>query len=242
MRPFIAAAVIAAAAATAACGNAAQESAGPTVSRNYQVGNFDRIEVAGPYNVQVRTGSAPSASARGSEKMIERMIVEVKDGKLQIHPRENGGFNFHWGSGNGHVDLVVTVPQLAGASIAGSGDISVDHARGDEFEGEVGGSGTITLGTVEVKSLKLSIGGSGDIKASSGTAESLDYSIAGSGGIDTGGLTAQDAKVSIAGSGSAKARATGTAQVSVMGSGDVDISGGAKCQVDKAGSGDVRCS
>ena len=45
--------------------------AGPTVSRNYQVGNFEKIEVAGPYDVQVRTGANPSVSANGSQKLID---------------------------------------------------------------------------------------------------------------------------------------------------------------------------
>lgn len=228
--------------ALSGCGRSAAEGGGPTVSRNYPVASFDRIEVAGPYNVQVRTGANPSATARGPEKMIDRLVVEVKDGKLLVHSQENRGFNFHWGSSHGSVEVTVTVPQLSGATIAGSGDIQVDHVRGDRFAGEVGGSGSLGLGSVEVKTLKLSIGGSGDIKAGGGTSQTAEYEIGGSGDIDAGGLTAQQAKVSIAGSGSTKARATGTAEVNVMGSGDVEISGGAKCSVDKAGSGDVRCS
>jgi len=242
MRILLAAAAIAAVAATGACSQGRAENPGPTVSRDYQVGSFDRIEVSGPYEVEVRTGAAPSASARGPEKMIERLVVEVRDGKLQIRSKEDKGFNFHWGSNRGHVELTVTVPQLSGAAISGSGDIAVDHVRGDQFEGAVGGSGSLSLGDVEVKSIKLSIGGSGDIKAGSGSAQSADYAIAGSGEIDAAGLTAQNAKVSIAGSGDARARAIGTADVSIMGSGDVEVSGGAKCKVDKAGSGDVRCS
>ena len=124
MRSLIAAAAIGAFTATGACSQNRQESPGPTVSRDFQVGNFNKIEVAGPYDVQVRTGAAASASARGPEKMIERMVVEVKDGKLQIHPRETKGFNFHWGS-NGNVELIVTVPQLSAASIGGISSCSV---------------------------------------------------------------------------------------------------------------------
>lgn len=242
MRKFIAAAaIVAGAAITAACTAGHAEGAGPDVSRSYQVGNFDRIEVAGPYDVTVRTGANPSASARGPEKMIEHMVVEVKDGRLMIHSRDTRGFNFHWGR-SGNVEVTVTVPQLAGAEIAGSGDIRVDHVRGDHFAGEVGGSGSLTLGAVEVKSLKLAIGGSGDIKAGTGSSRMAEYEIEGSGDIDAGGLTARAAKVSIAGSGSTRAHATETANVSIMGSGDVDISGGARCSIDKSGSGDVRCS
>jgi hypothetical protein len=242
MRKALFIGIVLAAVASAGCGRSHAENGGPTVSRDYQVGNFDRIEVAGPYNVQVHTGAAASASARGPEKMIERLVVEVKDGKLLIHSQENRGFNFHWGSHRGNVELSVTVPQLSGAAIAGSGDIAVDNVSGDQFAGEVGGSGSISLGAVEVKSIKLSIGGSGGIKAGAGSSQMAEYEIAGSGDIDAGGLAVRQAKVSIAGSGNARANASGTAEVNVMGSGDVEISGGAKCQVNKAGSGDVRCS
>lgn len=233
---------MAAAAATAACGQARSEDSGTAVSRDYEVGSFNRVELAGPYDVQVRTGSNPSVSARGPEKMIEHMIVEVKDGKLLIHPeRQRGFFNFGWNS-NGRVEVAVTVPQLNAATVAGSGGIKVDQVRGDRFEGTVAGSGDLGVGALDVRSLKLSIAGSGGAKASNGRAQNVSYDIAGSGDIDARGIQAQTADVSIAGSGSVAAHATDTAAVSIMGSGDVEMSGGAKCTVSKAGSGTVRCS
>lgn len=240
-KSIAAAAVIAASAATSACGQAHSESAGPTVSRNYQVGNFQQIEVAGPYDVTVRTGGQPGVSARGSQNLLEKTVVEVKGDKLLIHPQERHGFHWGWSS-HGKADFTVTVPQLSGATIAGSGDIHVDHVRGDQFKGEVAGSGGLDVATVEVGSLKLSIAGSGSAKAGAGKAQSASYDIGGSGDIDAGAVQTTDAKVSIAGSGSVKAHSSGTADVSIMGSGDVDVSGGAKCSVSKAGSGDVSCS
>jgi len=242
MRKAIVAAVVAASVATGACGHSRSADGGPTVSRNYQVGAFDQIEVAGPYNVQVKTGANPSASARGPQKAIDHMVVEVRGGKLVIHADEHHGFfNFGWHS-NGKVDVSVTVPALRGATIAGSGDINVDKVSGDRFEGSVAGSGGLGVGSMDVQSLKLAIAGSGDAKAGSGKAGSAEYEIAGSGGIDAGGIATTDAKASIAGSGSIKVKASGTADVSIMGSGDVDVTGGAKCSIHKAGSGDVRCS
>jgi hypothetical protein len=241
MRKPIAAAVIAASAATSACGQIHHEDGGATVSRNYQVGNFQEIEVAGPYDVQVRTGAKPSVSASGSEKLLERTVVEVRGDKLVIHPENHHGwFNFGWSS-RGSAKFTVTVPQLSGATIAGSGDITVDKVEGDRFNGTVAGSGGITVGALKVQSLKLSIAGSGDLKAV-GQAQNADYDIAGSGGIDATNVVTQQVKVSIAGSGSVKAHSSGMADVSIMGSGDVAVTGGAKCTVHKAGSGDVSCS
>jgi len=239
LRPL---AAIVAASALAGCQVHAQESSGPTVSRNYSVGNFSAIEVAGPYDVEVRTGSNASVSAKGGQKLLERTIVEVQGDKLVIRPENNRNF-FHWGfSRSGTAHFIVTVPQLKGASIAGSGDISVDKVAGDAFDGSVAGSGGINVASMNVKELKLSIAGSGGVKAGSGTAQSASYEIAGSGDIDAGAVQAQALKVSIAGSGGIKAHSSGTADVDIMGSGDVDVAGGAKCNVSKAGSGNVRCS
>ncbi|MFL6830174.1 MAG: head GIN domain-containing protein [Sphingomicrobium sp.] len=242
MRKSIALAAVAACTAVSGCGRVHAEDGGASISRTYQVGNFQKIEVAGPYDVEVRTGANPSVSARGSEKLLGRTVVEVRGDRLLIRPEQNKGwFHFGW-STHGHANFRVTVPQLSGATIAGSGDIKVDKVQGDRFEGTVAGSGGIDVGAMNVQTLKLAIAGSGSAKAGSGKAQSADYDIAGSGDLDAGGIQTQQAKVSIAGSGSVKAHATGSADVSIMGSGDVDVSGGAKCSVSKAGSGDVRCS
>jgi len=239
LRPL---AAIVAASALAACHANAREGSGPTVSKNYNVGNFSAIEVAGPYDVEVRTGSNVSVSARGGEKLLERTIVEVQGDKLVIRPENNHNF-FHWGFGrSGSAHFTVTVPQLNGASIAGSGDISVDKVAGQSFNGSVAGSGGIDVASMNVKELKLSIAGSGGVKAGAGTAQSAEYEIAGSGDIDAGAVQSQALKVSIAGSGGVKAHSSGTADVDIMGSGDVDVAGGAKCNVSKAGSGNVHCS
>jgi hypothetical protein len=242
MRKSVAAALLAASVATAACGQTHAEEGGPTISRNYQVGNFQEIEVAGPYDVEVRTGSSPSVSVRGSQKLLERTVVEVRGDKLVIRPeRDKGWFHMSWTS-HGKARFAVTVPQLRAATIAGSGDIKVDKVRGDRFEGTVAGSGGLDVGQLDVQSLKLAIAGSGGARAASGRAENVGLDIAGSGDIDTRGIQARDADVSIAGSGNVVAHAAATAKVSIMGSGDVEVTGGAKCSVSRAGSGDVRCS
>jgi hypothetical protein len=242
MRNAVVIGIGALAAATAGCHVSRAEDGGPTVQKSYQIGAFDKLEVAGPYDVTVRTGSSPSVSASGPQKLIEHLVVEVKGDKLVIHPEQHRGL-FNWGiHTNGGAKLDVTVPSLSAAVIAGSGGITVDKIAGDHFDGAVAGSGDLSLENVQVQSLKLSIGGSGDIAAKSGQTQQADYHIAGSGGIDARGVQAQAATVAIAGSGSIRGNATGAAAVKIMGSGDVTMTGGAKCTVKKMGSGDVNCS
>lgn len=234
-------AAIAAASALAGCQGRAED-AGSTVSKNYSVGNFSAIEVAGPYDVEVRTGSNPTVSASGGEKLLERTVVEVRGDKLVIRQEANRSlFNFGW-SHHGHARFTVTVPQLSGATVAGSGGIKVDRIQGQNFEGSIAGSGGLDIAAMEVQNLKLSIAGSGGVKAGSGKAQSAEYGIAGSGSVDAGAIDSPQIKVNVAGSGDVRAHGSGAAQISIMGSGDVSITGGAKCEISKAGSGDVRCS
>jgi hypothetical protein len=240
MRKSMAAAVIAGSALTASCGQS-QAGDGATVSRNYPVGNFQQIEVAGPYDVTVQTGANPGVSARGGESTLDRTTVEVEGDKLVISPKSRGLFSFNLGTHRKTV-FTVTVPQLRSATLAGAGDLNVNAVHGDSFEATLAGAGDIGIGSVDVKSLKLSMTGAGDAKVGSGKAEIAEYSAVGAGSIDARGVVTRDTKVTIAGSGDVHANATGAAVVEVMGSGDVDIAGGAKCSVTKHGSGDVRCS
>jgi hypothetical protein len=241
MHKSLAAVIAASALAASGCHMRSEErNAGPEVSRNYQVGAFQGIEVAGPYDVEVKTGGQPGVSARGGENLLGKTVVEVKDGKLVIHPEKERGTRFSWGK-HGKATFTVTVPQLSEATIAGSGDMRIDKIQGQSFKGTVAGSGALDVGSLDVQTLEMTIAGSGEVRGS-GKAQSADYSIAGSGDVELGGVQTQQAKVSIAGSGSVRAHSSGTADVSIMGSGDVDISGGAKCKVSKMGAGDVRCS
>ena len=135
MRKSLAAALVIATGATSACGSigTSDGDGGPAVSRNYQVGNFTELELAGSYDVDVKTGPNVSVAARGPEKLMERLVVEVKGNKLLIHPRKEGRwFRTGWHSGE-KVQVTVTVPALQAATLAGSGLIAIDKVQGDRF-------------------------------------------------------------------------------------------------------------
>jgi hypothetical protein len=218
--------------------DAEERDAGPEVSRNYQVGAFDKVAVTGPFEVNVVNGGQPGVSAKGGEHLLDETDVVVENGTLKIMPKKRHGVRFGWK--HGKAVFTVNAAALRGAAIAGSGGISVDKIAGD-FEGDVAGSGALRLASVAGGKMKLSVAGSGDVQAA-GKADSINISIAGSGDVNAGGLATRAADVSIAGSGNVTANASETASVSIMGSGDVEVTGGAKCSVSKAGSGNVRCS
>lgn len=234
--------VVAAALALGGCGVSKAKDGGPDISRNFPVGAFDRIEVAGPFDVSVTTGGQPSVNARGSQKLLEKMVVEVDGTTLRIHPEKNKGWfgtGFQWSGGKAQV--AVSVPMLTGASILGSGAVDVNRVNGHRFDGEIAGSGNLRLGEVQVQELELGIAGSGEASAA-GRAAQARYEIAGSGNIAADKVATDQARAEIAGSGNIDVNARSTAQVDIAGSGNVRVTGGAKCSISKAGSGNVQCS
>ncbi|HXH00060.1 MAG TPA: head GIN domain-containing protein [Sphingomicrobium sp.] len=212
---------------------------GPAAERRFEVGAFDRISVAGPYEVTVTSGGQPGVTAQGGQAILAETEVVVEGGVLKIRPLKKNGVRWNWGK-NGKVRFAVSAAALRGAEIAGSGDVAIDRIAGD-FTGKVAGSGDLAIAAVDAGAVGFSIAGSGNVRAA-GRAKRVEVNIAGSGDVDLAELAAETADVSIAGSGNVTARATSTADVSIMGSGDVAISGGAKCSVSKNGSGNVTCS
>ena len=234
-------AIAASALALTAChvgADAQQRDPGSSVSRTYQIGAFDKIEVSGPYDVIVTTGGSPSASANGGDKLLDDTEVVVEGNVLKIRPKKTKGMSWGW-SKSGSAKFAVSTAMLNGAAVAGSGGITVDKVNGD-FDGAIGGSGDLNVRAIAGGAVALSVGGSGTITAA-GTAQSTSIKIGGSGDIDASRLAAKTASVAIGGSGSAKANASETAKVNIAGSGDAAITGGAKCDISKVGSGDVTC-
>ena len=207
--------------------------------RDFQVGAFDRVELAGSQNVIVKVGGAPSAYAEGDTGLLERLEVRVENGVLRIGQKK-GKWSFGWSRDRGPITVHVTAPSLRGAEVAGSGDIRIDKVQGETFAGSIAGSGELEIAALTAKSTSFAIAGSGGVSAA-GAADSTEISIAGSGDVRAAGLQVKRAKVSIAGSGNVEAKAVETADISIMGSGDVVITGGARCNVNKMGSGEARC-
>jgi len=204
--------------------------------RDFQVGAFDRIDLAGSPDVVVAVGGQPSVRAEGDSDTIERLEIAVVEGELRIGMRRGSGT---WGGHRG-VTVHVTVPALSAAAISGSGDMRIDRVDGARFAGQITGSGDLAVTALRVGEASFAVRGSGDISAA-GAASRATLSLTGSGGLALAGFEAGDAAVSLAGSGDIALRAMRTAAIQLNGSGDINIAGPARCTIAKSGSGEVNC-
>jgi len=168
--------------------------AGKTIS------DFKKIEHDGALAIEVKTGPQSDLVVTGDDNLINLIEFSNSGDTLVVKSSEQ------W-SENLPLKVTVTVPDLQGVSLNGSGDVTADGLKGDE--------------------IAFSIGGSGHLKAT-GVAKTVDASIDGSGHIDLAGLAAPKAKASISGSGAIDVNATDSLDASISGSGTVRYKGSPK--------------
>ena len=222
----------------ACSGNGAARDDGPVATRSFAASGFHAVRLAGSDTVNVRRGASFSVTARGPQGVLDRLDIHTEGDALVVgHKRE--GWHMGWTSGRSAV-VTVTLPVLTGAAVAGSGDMTIDHAQGDQVGVSVSGSGGLSIAEVHAEATKVAIAGSGDVSLH-GTTGALAVNVAGSGNYHGEGLVAQDARISVAGSGDAAATARRSADISIVGSGDVTVTGTANCHVSKVGSGEAVC-
>jgi hypothetical protein len=185
------------------------------VTKELQLESFHSIGLSTGATVNLYKGSAQKVVVKGSEKAIEKLNKEVKNGSWNI------GFGNEKSPDYKGMVIDITLPTVKGLSIAGSGKI-VGH---DSFDG--------------LESLAISLAGSGDVEFS-GSAGEVKVSIAGSGNVRTAGLKAKTCKVSISGSGDCEVEVSDDLNVSIAGSGDVKYKGNPKVKTSVAGSGSVQ--
>jgi hypothetical protein len=229
MRPIIFAAVAACAVTPAVA-----------AERRYSVTDFDRIQVDGPYQVTVATGSASSARASGSREAIDRVQIDVQGSTLRVRPNPSA-----WGgdprkAADASVAIHLTTRTLRSARVNGSGSLAIDKVKGLKFDTGISGSGQLSVELAEADVLLLSLLGSGSIKVG-GKARTVRAELHGSGSLDGESLTANDAQIFADTAGAIKLGVSRSAAITATSSGEVEVIGTTDCTVKQTGAGSIHC-
>lgn len=201
-------------------------------ARTFAATGFDRVDAVGSDDVDVRVGPAFSVRAEGDSDTLDHLSIRLDGHTLIVSRRRGVSF--------GHATVHVTMPAIAGGAVAGSGNLTIDRADGDSFDGKSAGSGSLAVGALKTREASFTVAGSGDATVAGETAM-LKVRVAGSGDVDARNLTATGADVAVMGSGSVTAHVRGAAKVTSAGSGSIDLGPDARCETKRAGSGEVRC-
>tara|TARA_B110000977_G_C11090786_1_gene496795 strand:+ start:2974 stop:3696 length:723 start_codon:yes stop_codon:yes gene_type:complete len=209
---------------------------GNTITQTRQTPDYDKVSVAGSFNVQLVRGEEGEITLKGEENLLEYIEVSVKNNVLVLKVKDNINLTSSW---NKSITIEVPVTEIAGVKLSGSGDISAKTTlNAIDFNAVVSGSGDISL-AIEAINLYVQVSGSGDIDLS-GSAQDLTVKVSGSGDVNAYEIAAENATVSVSGSADVKVTVKGTLNAKVSGSGDVQYKGNPKKVASKvSGSGDV---
>jgi hypothetical protein len=178
--------------------------------------DFDGIANGIAADVIVTKGDNFKVEYEGDEKLLENLIIEVKNGNLDLRNKKDFGWNY---SKNSKTVFYITMPSLKKIALGGSGDFL---AKGDFKEDKI----------------EVALGGSGDVKLN-GFARKQDIAIGGSGNVDLSDMQGESAEVAIAGSGDVRVNVSEKLNIAIAGSGDVKYKGNPSVKQSIVGSGDV---
>ncbi|MDX8341592.1 head GIN domain-containing protein [Draconibacterium sp. IB214405] len=203
------------------------------------VSSFSEISLRIPATVHLTQGSPQSISIEAKQSTLEDIITEVNGNKLVI--RFPGKSIFQRNYNPGKIDIYITVPDVSGLGISGSGDILADEINARIIDLAVSGSGNIEIENLSSKKVKGSISGSGNIQIEGdGVADELSVSISGSGNFKGAGFEAEEVTVNTSGSGNSDVKSNGSVKARIAGSGSVYYKGNPSIDASVAGSGRVK--
>ena len=203
------------------------------------VPSFSEIALRISAKVYVEQGKKQSIEIVAKSSTLEEIITEVKGRTLNIKfPNKN----YFWKKFEpGKIEIYITVPEIDGLSVSGSGDIIAEDIKTRILDLAVSGSGDILIEDLDAKRVSSSISGSGDIIIKDGgVADDFSVSISGSGDVKAIGFEANDVVIRVSGSGNCSVTSNGSIKARVAGSGNVNYKGNPSIDSSVAGSGRVK--
>jgi hypothetical protein len=217
-----------------ACNLNSLRGSGKLITENRPVSNFDRVTLSGSGRVIITQNGEESLVVETDDNIMEYVTTEVRGGTLEL------GFDSVRAGPISPTRLTFTlsVDDLEGLTISGSGDIESERIETDSLNILVSGSGDMRIDSLTADTVEAQISGSGEIRLA-GEATGQDIEISGSGQYRAEDLHSDTVAVDIGGSGDATVWATNSLNANIGGSGTVNYYGSPTVNVSESGSGSI---
>ena len=212
------------------------QGSGNIETQTVDVSNFDQISLEISGDVYVEHGQTESVTVEADDNILPLLETKVTGKELVLSTKPNQGID-----PSRKIVYRITVKDLRGISINGSGNFYVRPIQSDTMDLSLGGSGNIEIDDLATGKLSLDLNGSGNITIDKLAATTIDSSVNGSGDISLAGQ-APSQKISFSGSGNYQAGdlKSKTAEINIPGSADVTVWVTDELEANINGSGTVR--
>ncbi|MGB3455906.1 MAG: DUF2807 domain-containing protein [Litorimonas sp.] len=181
-----------------------RSSAKRDVVTQHDLSGFDKIEVSGVYELDIREGDRFSVRTEATEKDARRQDVTVSNGRLILAANDDEKRNWNPGDRDGSILAVITLPRLSGLEVAGVATGEVSAFTGGNLSVEIAGVGNLEL---------------------SGECDSLEIEMAGVGEVDAEDLVCEDVEATLGGVGELSVHATRRVEANAGGIGQIEVYG-----------------
>lgn len=212
-----------------------------TMRETRDVDAFRTVELRYFGQVELRHGERCALEIEGDPDVVPKVHASVHDGTLVLEVGENWLDRLTSGLllvANRPLRYTVTLPELAGVSIAGSGEVDGSDWRGETLRVRVSGQAEVRLDGLAYDAIDAVVSGRGEL-ALAGDADRATVQISGSADVRAPELALRHAEVKIAGQGNVDLRVSERLDVRIAGLGTVRYHGDPTVKQVISGSGTV---
>ncbi|WP_138990305.1 head GIN domain-containing protein [Larkinella sp. C7] len=194
-----------------------------SVTKQFSIKSFDRIDVANAIDVEIRKGSFDIV-ADLSPGETEYLSVKSENGVLVARFNRPAG-NWMPGKNRKSPRLLVTMPALRGITLSGASDGDVNDAfDSEELDITLSGAADLTMKDISANRIRLKASGASDTKLR-GRVKQLDVDISGASDLQAYELTADEAMIRASGASDASVTVTKRLEKNTRGGADVSHRG-----------------
>ena len=197
------------------------------VERSLSVQSFTKFECRLPVAVTyVQTNDqAPKVVLKGAPAMVERCVVDVRDGKLLLRLAQNTEQNRKcFSKSRDKLKITVYGGQLTSLEVMTACTFYATQLEATQLSLTNSGASIINVGRLVAQQLTLSCSGASSTRLG-GSVGKLTMSVTGAANLGAQDLVAQDLKAKVSGASTAKCALQGSAGVDVSGASTLTLSG-----------------
>lgn len=216
---------------TSCINNESRKGNGTIVKKEIKIDEFNKIEIAGLFNVFITQGSEAKLEIETDENLIEFIDAKVRSKKLKIKEKKIV-------SSTKGINIYLTITTLDEITLSGyTSLISSDKLNFDKIAMEASGSSKIKM-DINGVDMNTQLSGNSSVELY-GNIFTADINASGSANIDALNLNVDDLKLEVSGSAVAKVNVISNFDVKASGSAQVEYQGTPDMKQEVSGTGTV---
>ncbi|MEC4003195.1 head GIN domain-containing protein [Flavobacterium sp. SUN052] len=197
---------------------------------------YEKISVAGSFDVKLVAGKEGTIAIKGDENLLEYIKTEINNNTLSVSFEKGKSIQYDY---NSSIEITIPIETINQLTFSGSGNLSTTESiNSEDLVVLISGSGNVKFESTTTN-LKITKSGSGNLN-SKGKTTNLEIISSGSGNANLSDLIALNAVATQSGSGNIKLNCTASLKATTIGSGNINYQGKPE-KIDKnsTGSGSI---